>query len=367
MSVKPREIPISLLRNRQCVISLFPTIAPPVEIKSNDSTPVATPTSPATPRAVDPAIMAAAALGVEPAQIVALDPTKCPCVVINRVTKERTICGRKVKADGRCGLHQGKCIQNEVANDKVSRAEIEERDRQEIIVEVEEKTDRCPCLIKSGKHGQEGKLCGRKIKANGRCGIHKNACGLAVNREQIVVVGAGVDVEQKVSPREAAGDERCKCYIKRTKKPCGRKARANGRCGIHQKVCFDSAGNPVPTGVIPGGKRAVGESMITVLPTIEEEKDTEDNIAARDLAKELDDIFEEELAPTESEIADAELAPLVVDPGARAEQPPVNEWKVYSVDNLDSILEHVDGVRAPEDIETVLFKLQIASALGLAY
>ncbi len=110
----------------------------------------------------------------------------CQCFVKSR----GDICGRKVKQDGRCGLHKlpKKCevIASPPAPKPSVPAAVQEEDRGEdeeegeVVdipfigkFEVEEKVNEfCQCIIKPKKKGEPERVCGRKAKKQGFCGFH---------------------------------------------------------------------------------------------------------------------------------------------------------------------------------------------------
>lgn len=117
----------------------------------------------------------------------------CSCVVLAR-SGERRVCGNKIKNNGRCGIHQTKCLQaEELAKRKPVAVADEESDNddeepapapkikviEDIKVAEIQKDEKCPCILTSKmKAGEDIKICGKKIKANGRCGIHQRKCML---------------------------------------------------------------------------------------------------------------------------------------------------------------------------------------------
>jgi hypothetical protein len=112
----------------------------------------------------------------------------CSCITRAR-SGERKVCGNKVKLNGKCGIHQKKCITaDEIAKRKpVNIADEESDDDEEIpspklkVIELSKAVESgtCPCILTSKiKAGEDIKICGKKIKANGKCGIHQKRCEL---------------------------------------------------------------------------------------------------------------------------------------------------------------------------------------------
>ena len=176
----------------------------------------------------------------------------CPCIVITK-NKEKRICGNKAKYNGYCGIHKVKCnlpsnvpvppkppsparLPPKVPSPKPARLpeepQLVKRIVEAEIVEVKEES-RCPCMIMSKKVGEPARICGRKIKAHGRCGIHQRTCHLPE------VVAPAPLVPSVVEEKEKIEELKCSCIIKKTKQVCGRKVLAGSdRCGRHQKTCF---------------------------------------------------------------------------------------------------------------------------------
>ena len=137
-----------------------------------------------------------------------LEQDKCPCIVVTK-TKERRICGNKIKANGRCGIHQKTCrLPGEEGRRKVVVPESPEEEKITDIKIVEPPAPapgKCPCILTSKKNpGKAPRICGNKIKANGRCGIHQKKCELPVIPEAVIEEEKEVDIFEdieSVTPR----------------------------------------------------------------------------------------------------------------------------------------------------------------------
>ncbi len=137
-----------------------------------------------------------------PVPVVDVQNATCPCVIVTR-QGEKKICGRPIKEFGVCGLHKNKCVgpdgvivkpagaeaiksiprRRRVPAAIVEEAEPEPPELPEPIVEVQPKIIQpigtCPCIIK-GKKGQQDRICGAKIKNDGKCGRHQRTCHMPV-------------------------------------------------------------------------------------------------------------------------------------------------------------------------------------------
>ena len=153
-----------------------------------------------------------------PPQVVEI--SGCPCIISSGKNKGK-VCGRKIKEDGKCGFHQSTCVRPQappqeppvreaprvlpqepptreapqvlpqepptreaprvLPSPPLPKPQPQEprvhRRQEEVKVEIVESDTRCPCIIK--KKGQPDKVCGRKIKQGGRCGVHyQKKCNL---------------------------------------------------------------------------------------------------------------------------------------------------------------------------------------------
>lgn len=109
----------------------------------------------------------------------AIDENRCPCIVFTR-KREKKVCGNKAKANGKCGIHQTKCNPPDVIPKKRKIVIPETPEPQIVEVKVEEVSNKtCPCILTSRKKaGEPLRICGKKVKENGRCGIHQKKCEL---------------------------------------------------------------------------------------------------------------------------------------------------------------------------------------------
>lgn len=133
-------------------------------------------------------------------------------------------CGRPIKEDGRCGLHKlpKKC---EIIEQKKEA----KRPREKI-------NEKCPCQTTS--RTGEKKICGRKIKENGVCGIHSKKCNIPEIKKRLSPEIQEIPLVGKFEIKEEPIQDICRCIIKSKKKgvadrECGRKAKVNGHCGFH--------------------------------------------------------------------------------------------------------------------------------------
>ena len=222
-------------------------------------------------------------------------PGTCPCVVVTR-KGERKICGRPIKGDGVCGIHGKKCNMP----DQQKEEEVEQARKPIVAAEFEESKvfeEKCPCIVKARKKGEEDRMCGNKVKENGRCGIHRNTC--------------------------IRGDEvtSCPCITKKTGKVCGRKVKAFGKCVFHQKTCD--------------------------LPKAEEkqEVEAEDEVEVEAALQESASIVDRDVAASavpgtfpepEVIIAEEEVAPQLP-----------QDWKYATVENIQEIYSYITNL--PEE------------------
>lgn len=143
---------------------------------------------------------------------------KCPCIVVTRQGEKR-VCGNAVKKNGVCGIHAKKCNLPEgapIARPSLQptiiefeEKKVEEEGRCECIIRARKKGEKdrvcgrpikkngrcnihqktcitegtattCPCIVK-----KTGKICGRKTKPNGRCAFHQITCTLPEKEPEI--------------------------------------------------------------------------------------------------------------------------------------------------------------------------------------
>jgi hypothetical protein len=102
--------------------------------------------------------------------VIAQESLRCPCVLQAGARKGQP-CGKPIKANGRCGTHQQKCVE---PIESVEPVVVEE-----MKIEVQPPTGivgpgLCPCILQAGT--RKGQPCGKPIKANGRCGTHQQKC-----------------------------------------------------------------------------------------------------------------------------------------------------------------------------------------------
>jgi hypothetical protein len=190
--LRPKKRRLSPSRSRS--VSPKPKGANPVEKKEE----VLNPKKPLRPRKkkLSPQSDSSSPIEIEPkpAKKKASPPKKaeqsnadvCQCFVKSR----GEICGRKIKQDGRCGLHKlpKKC--EVVASPPTPKPSVPESGQEEdrgkyeeegeVVdipfigkFEVEKKANEfCQCIIKPKKKGEPERVCGRKAKKQGFCGFH---------------------------------------------------------------------------------------------------------------------------------------------------------------------------------------------------
>ncbi len=195
----------------------------------------------------------------------------CPCIVTTK-TKEKRVCGNKAKYNGYCGIHRVKCnLPATSTNSQVQPAGISQHINDDdddmndtfiptasskIVSQVSQQSPRkvvkrvvevkeveeiksegtCPCIIVSRqKNGGSSRICGKKVKANGRCGIHQKTCILP-------------NIINATSKDNSNQLKKCTCIIKKTKQPCGRPVlQPTDKCARHQKTCLKMAKVEVAT------------------------------------------------------------------------------------------------------------------------
>lgn len=130
----------------------------------------------------------------------------CSCI-LQGGSRKGQICGKIIKANGRCGMHQQKCIQVE-----------------EMLVEVQPPMQvvppgTCGCILQGGT--RKGQVCGKPTKSNGRCGTHQQKCVESVPIEvpPAVISTCGAIIQSG----------------SRSGQPCGKPANFDGFCKTHQK------------------------------------------------------------------------------------------------------------------------------------
>ena len=83
---------------------------------------------------------------------------KCICIIRSKKKGEPDkVCGRPIKENGRCGIHQKTC--NTIAVPST-----------------------CPCIVI-----KTNKVCGRKVKANGKCHFHQKTCKIPEEKKVALV------------------------------------------------------------------------------------------------------------------------------------------------------------------------------------
>ena len=136
----------------------------------------------------------------------------CKCLIQSGARKGE-LCGRAVaQGSERCNLHKTTCI---LPEQQVEQPPIPQESK-------------CMCIIQSGK--QKGAICGRPVKQNGRCNVHKTTC--VVGEEQLS--------EPPIRPPPIPQESKCMCIIQSGKQKgaiCGRPVKQNGRCNVHKTTC----------------------------------------------------------------------------------------------------------------------------------
>jgi hypothetical protein len=244
---------------------------------------------------------------------------RCVCIVTTK-NKEKKICGNKAKYDGRCGIHRNKCIVPVVVEEEKKAAPDVPVPQKRIvdaeITEVKEE-GKCPCIIVSRKIGVQPKVCGRKIKENGKCGIHQRTCNLP---ETVSEAPA-----QEGAPKPAT----CAQIIKKTGKVCGRPTvKGSDKCARHQKevaqaVIVREASPPIAARP-PTPPAALDEELKEFAATLDEDF--------------LDDIEEEEKLPSPAD------EPIVLGQQLELQEPQLDkEWSTIGAD-FDSISQYIEDL-----------------------
>ena len=229
----------------------------------------------------------------------------CPCILQGGKNKG-TVCGKKIKAMGHCGIHQNKCVLPvppviRGVSPVVERApEVVVSVLLEPVVPAQQDNGKCKCILQGGK--SKGKECGRKVTANGCCGIHQNKCVKPVREPSPSPVRAQQSVPQVVEviiplPSESTT---CPCLIQSGKNKgniCGKKVKAHGRCGIHQNKC-GIADQALPPAVYEAKSPAQNDPI----PKESVEDVVEDATGPDILDVILDAAIEEITAPVQSEV-----------------------------------------------------------------
>lgn len=244
--------------------------------------------------------------------IIQQDINKCPCIIVSK-GGEKKVCGRPAKNNGRCGIHRTKCTGVDIeVKDEIKRPE------RPAAVFAEHSTT-CPCIIVSRKVGEQQRVCGRKIKENGRCGIHKTTCMLPGQQES-------KQVEQE--ERKMASQLKCTCLIKKTGQPCGRPVvSGTNRCSRHQKKCLKVA--------IIARPLEVPKVSPVVQPLIDEEEE---------MWKEFDDELEH-LGEGVSEEDTVPIQEVVEEEPIKINEEEIGDgWTRLRVANVDEITAFVKNI-----------------------
>lgn len=217
---------------------------------------------------VDADIYGAELARAPPAAPAAAPSDACPCIIQSKKGSQGgKVCGRKIKANGRCGIHQKTCVLPEAAGAPESK-ETPEAEPVEEVVEIRPQGT-CPCIIQTKKAGQAGKVCGRKIKANGRCGIHQKTC------------------ITKAAAAPVAAKETCAC-ITAEGRPCGRVVTKNARCAVHQKKC--TLKSPPKTKILPAPEADLDELARDLEDAFEDEQEVQVEGARAGAAPDLEPV-----------------------------------------------------------------------------
>jgi hypothetical protein len=276
---------------------------------------------------------------------------RCKCIIITK-TKEKKECGRPIKEFRVCGIHKRKCLLSDgiltYPNQEIE--DVEEKNLPEVDVLIEQKEvsidtelqapaleqsfveapapiqdvdvdATCPCIIKSKSTGIPNKRCGRKIKQNGRCGIHQNTCNMA-------------DVFT------------CPCIVKKTGLVCGRKVKAHGKCAYHQNTC--QLPNKSPSrqdeSLVPQDDATISIIDEEIIREVMDEKNLEEG----------DEEISIEVVPIElSDITLSNVKPKFGD-----------FWTSIPIPDISTLQEYVENVNPNVDLTDVIIEDKILNFLN---
>jgi hypothetical protein len=317
---------------------------------------------------------------------------RCPCTVVDSKTREKKICGAPVKQNGVCGRHKNKCNLPvpplapeperkkpaspkpkpvfELERKKPASPNLSEAEKKMFRDSEEAKLNgRCPCIV-TKKNGEKT-ICGNKAKFDGHCGIHKKKCNLpdavelspAEEEKEITPDEPSVIPVQLPQKREIIAEVSeikkvgtCPCILTSKRKPgepaqvCGRKIKADGRCGIHQKKCE----LPEEAPIVPLIKEPIEEEpnveLDELAAQIEEELEEEPNVELDELAAQIEEGLEgeEELAAQIEEglEGEEELAAQIEEELNEPEEVELKaeldaEWPIINVASMEDVIQYV--------------------------